>query len=312
MVEGTVMEAIQADKSSTDVFSKIARAIGKRASSKRKSKDWNALVRKGTTTSNPIGSTSEAHAKRVSRQSIRKYIIENQSTIGEIDPEKLLQYNPKLSTVSPATRVAYAKFKLNKIKTEYEKRKTCASETSSFTDSVIDIKKAVSLEENRVPDTTVVEISREDNGEYEEAAAELEPKQPAQGFRPKTPIMEDPREDMQTPSIDELPGTPIKIPESPVKSVGSIKKVEDKPLTIVKTPSIKVNAPEKTEESIEDDVPSDTPVIAPSTPAEAPSMERASPSRSSLSPAQKPATPTKKPTSDTKQVTPNKFGGNWL
>ena len=36
-----------------------------------------------------------------------------------MDPEKLVEYNPKLSSVTPATRVAYAKFKFAKIKQEF-------------------------------------------------------------------------------------------------------------------------------------------------------------------------------------------------
>lgn len=37
-----------------------------------------------------------------------------------MDPERLVEYNPKLSEVAPAMRVAYTKFKLPKIKQEFE------------------------------------------------------------------------------------------------------------------------------------------------------------------------------------------------
>lgn len=39
-----------------------------------------------------------------------------------MDPEKLVEYNPKLSSVTPAARVAYAKFKIAKIKQEFAEK----------------------------------------------------------------------------------------------------------------------------------------------------------------------------------------------
>jgi len=122
MVEGIVKEAISSEKEPKDVFSKIARAIGRRTSSQSQKKDWNAMVRRSTMVRDPIGSTTEAQVRR-SRQSLRRYIIENQAeAFSSMDPEKLIEYNPKLSLVSPAARVAYAKFKMSKIKQEYDKR----------------------------------------------------------------------------------------------------------------------------------------------------------------------------------------------
>lgn len=47
-----------------------------------------------------------------------------------MDPEKLLQYNPRLSTVTPAARVAYAKFKISKIKQEFAEEETEIGELS--------------------------------------------------------------------------------------------------------------------------------------------------------------------------------------
>lgn len=49
---------------------------------------------------------------------VNRYIITNRND--GLDPDKLVEYNPKLSLVSPAARVAYAKFKMNKIKQEYD------------------------------------------------------------------------------------------------------------------------------------------------------------------------------------------------
>ena len=38
----------------------------------------------------------------------------------EMDPEKLVEYNPQLADINPTARIAYAKFKMNLIKQEYE------------------------------------------------------------------------------------------------------------------------------------------------------------------------------------------------
>jgi transient receptor potential cation channel subfamily C member 4 len=117
-VEGVVNEAIMNEKGPNDVFSKIARAIGgKRAvTTASQKKDWNAAVRRRNSKKDPIGSTSELVVRR-SRQSIRKHIIDN---MANVDTNRLVEYNPRLQDVSPAARIAYAKFKLQKIRKEYE------------------------------------------------------------------------------------------------------------------------------------------------------------------------------------------------
>lgn len=71
IVEGIVNDAIATEKGPSDVFTKIARAIGKRTSGSSKKKDWNAIVRKNTMAHNPIGSTDERKTRQ-SRQSIRR------------------------------------------------------------------------------------------------------------------------------------------------------------------------------------------------------------------------------------------------
>ena len=38
----------------------------------------------------------------------------------EMDTEKLVEYNPQLKRMSPTARIAYAKFKMNLIKQEFE------------------------------------------------------------------------------------------------------------------------------------------------------------------------------------------------
>ncbi|XP_052744568.1 transient receptor potential protein [Bicyclus anynana] len=114
IVEGIIKDVISKESKPKDVFSQIAKAIGRRGSDAEKKKDWNAQVRRSTIRRDPIGSTSEAK----SRQSLRLHILDNVQG-RTIDPQKLLQFNPNLSTVTPTTRVAYAKFMRSKIKSDF-------------------------------------------------------------------------------------------------------------------------------------------------------------------------------------------------
>lgn len=115
IVEGIVNAVITSEKEPKDVFSQIARAIGKRSSGTAK-KDWNAVVRQNTTARDPIGSTNEAFIRQ-SRRSLRRHLSNfPDSDLASMDPERLLEYNPNLSVVSPTTRIAYAKFIMSRIK----------------------------------------------------------------------------------------------------------------------------------------------------------------------------------------------------
>ncbi|PNF21582.1 hypothetical protein B7P43_G12722 [Cryptotermes secundus] len=110
-VERILTEVIEDNKEPRDVFSKIAQAIHHHGSSQSKKKDWNAMVRRNTIVRDPIGSSSVADLQK-SRQSMKQQIVRNNMTaLLSMDAEKLVEYNPKLSEVTPATRVAYAKFK---------------------------------------------------------------------------------------------------------------------------------------------------------------------------------------------------------
>lgn len=131
LVEGLIQDAISSsDKGPKDVFSKIAKAIGRRTSQGgSKKKDWNAMVRQKSVIKDPIGSTAEG-AERRHRQSVRRYILDHQKdSLISMDPDKLIEYNPRLADMAPAARVAYAKFKISKIKQEYRDENTeCPSE----------------------------------------------------------------------------------------------------------------------------------------------------------------------------------------
>uniref|UniRef100_A0A2S2NIH7 Transient receptor potential protein n=1 Tax=Schizaphis graminum TaxID=13262 RepID=A0A2S2NIH7_SCHGA len=121
LVEGLIQDAISSsEKGPKDVFSKIAKAIGRRTSQGSKKKDWNAVVRQKSLARDPIGSTAEG-AERRHRQSVRRYILDHQKdSLMSMDTERLVEYNPLLAEIAPAARVAYAKFKIPKIKQEYE------------------------------------------------------------------------------------------------------------------------------------------------------------------------------------------------
>ncbi|XP_053616411.1 transient receptor potential protein isoform X2 [Plodia interpunctella] len=121
IVEGIIKDVISRENKPKDVFSQIAKAIVRKGSTdSSKKRDWNALVRTNTVRRDPIGTTE---AQKRSRQSLRAHILENVSA-RTIDPQKLLEFNPKLSDVTPTTRVAYAKFMRSKIKSDFAARDT--------------------------------------------------------------------------------------------------------------------------------------------------------------------------------------------
>lgn len=240
-VEGIVSDAIKSDEGPKDVFSKIAQAIGRKASSTKGKKDWNAMVRKSTHIRDPIGSTAD----RQSRQSLRRHILDNPNSM---DPERLVEYNPMLSSVTPATRVAYAKFKTRKIKEEFDKRENSGlSENSSQKGDDEVFQPATSVKEvsetkgepsiaRPRPRAALASVASTTSGgkaastpaSAPAAAKETPTPSPApptrsqstsstnsiapppeaparREFRPKTPIPEDPREGMTTPEPDDRP-----------------------------------------------------------------------------------------------------------
>ena len=114
LVEGIVSSVIQSEKEPKDVFSQIAKAIGRKSSGGSKKKDWNAVVRQNTVARDPIGSSGEATDKQ-HRRSLRRHLQhQGQSVLESLDPQRLLEYNPNLSELSDTTRVAYAKFMLRR------------------------------------------------------------------------------------------------------------------------------------------------------------------------------------------------------
>lgn len=116
IVEGIVNAVIQGnEKEPKDVFSQIAKAIGRKGSGSKK-KDWNAVVRQNTFAKDPIGSSNEAFAKQTRRSIRRSMRDQAHSDLASLDPNRLVEYNPNLSEVTPTTRIAYAKFMMKRIK----------------------------------------------------------------------------------------------------------------------------------------------------------------------------------------------------
>ncbi|ERL93960.1 hypothetical protein D910_11246 [Dendroctonus ponderosae] len=120
IVDNIVNEIQQNLEEPKNVFGQIAKVIGRRTTFKSKKKDWNALVRRNTTASNPIGSAQEAEESIKKRQSLRKHIISNVNQPVHIEDEKLIEYNPKLVEVPRGARLAYAKFMSKKIEEDYK------------------------------------------------------------------------------------------------------------------------------------------------------------------------------------------------
>lgn len=119
IVEGIIQAVIQNEKEPKDVFGQIAKVIGRKGSSSNK-KDWNAVVKQSTIAMDPIGSTNEA-VQRQTRRSLRRHLQHQpNSDLASMDPNRLVDYNPNLSEVTPTTRIAYAKFIMGKNKSNEE------------------------------------------------------------------------------------------------------------------------------------------------------------------------------------------------
>ncbi|RZF43157.1 hypothetical protein LSTR_LSTR013775, partial [Laodelphax striatellus] len=205
IVEGIVNEAIKSDKGPKDIFGKIAKAIGRKTSgggSGKKGKDWNAMVRKSQIIKDPIGSTNEAKFRQSRRQSARRHIIDHQNDAMNMDPERIIDYNPKLKEFTPATRVAYAKFKIKKIQQEYENKvdgdgSGSISQTTK-TEENADPATVITANEKATPSSSIVRprprssVSQKSQPSTSSMKAQV-------SFRPKTPIEEDPREGAVTP-----------------------------------------------------------------------------------------------------------------
>nr|AOR81465.1 transient receptor potential [Nilaparvata lugens] len=222
IVEGIVNEAIKSDKGPKDIFGKIAKAIGKKApgGSGKKGKDWNAMVRHSQMIKDPIGSTTEARNRQSRRQSARRHIIDHQNDAMNMDPERIIDYNPKLKEFTPATRVAYAKFKIKKIQQEYENKEDgdgTGSISQQPTTSEGDPATVTTTNEKSAATTSSIVRPRPRSSTSQKSqpsTSSMKDPGPQIPFRPKTPIEEDPREGATTPDPKKTsPGKEVPAPD---------------------------------------------------------------------------------------------------
>uniref|UniRef100_A0A182LT00 Transient receptor ion channel domain-containing protein n=1 Tax=Anopheles culicifacies TaxID=139723 RepID=A0A182LT00_9DIPT len=266
-VEGILQDTFSTpSEKPADVFSTIAKAIGNKSSTKKKKpEDWNALVRRSTVARDPIGNSTEAIMRR-SRQSLRKQILDNSEKGLEMDTDHLVEYNPKLSEVTPVTRVAYVKFMTTKMKKDAADVAASGSETTSFENerrqswkrsslkNLVDMKDKISNleggdddpeqespEEEKPKATVTIEEPKQDekpaaeqpSEEVRVSTVETRPK-----VRVRSPIIEDPNEEREdTPSCaSPPPAEPI--PERPVSPIPPHSPPMDRhPIPEVESPS---------------------------------------------------------------------------
>ncbi|XP_016980227.2 transient receptor potential protein [Drosophila rhopaloa] len=100
-------------ESGRDIFSSLAKVIGRKKTQKG-DKDWNAIARKNTFASDPIGS-KRSSMQRHSQRSLRRKIIETANEGLLMNQNQLIEFNPNLGDVTRATRVAYVKFMRKKM-----------------------------------------------------------------------------------------------------------------------------------------------------------------------------------------------------
>ncbi|XP_026669371.1 transient receptor potential protein isoform X2 [Ceratina calcarata] len=211
IVEGIVNAVIQSDQEPKDVFSQIAKAIGRKSSGSKK-KDWNAVVRKNTLAKDPIGSTTEATMKQTRRSIRRNLQHQPDSDLVSLDPNRLVDYNPNLSEVSPTTRVAYAKFMLSRSRPSPPEGEGAAKEgegppkrtmlksslLKSMSTSSVD-KGGEKAVEVRAP-SPIPEDPREDESPQGKAAT---PKQPEPKPQPKPQPKPEPKKEESKVEIED-------------------------------------------------------------------------------------------------------------
>uniref|UniRef100_A0A8D8UUQ2 Transient receptor potential protein n=1 Tax=Cacopsylla melanoneura TaxID=428564 RepID=A0A8D8UUQ2_9HEMI len=289
MVEGIVNDALTSDKGGTkDVFSKIAKAIGRKATGTgSKKKDWNAIARQKSERRDPIGSSSEAHIRR-SRQSLRRHIIENQgSALTSMDPEKLIEYNPKLSEMPPSARVAYAKFKMPKIKADYDNK---VVDGKSIQDDVFDNSTVVN---EKTPQGSIIRPRPKPPSRTTSiSSAKIPGPEDLKDFRSRTPIPEDPNE-RRTPTPEPAS---VKTDAKPVTAVAA---------PALKPPETKVQPPTPTK--IQAPAPPDTKAPAsPKPPDQKPSPNAGDKPATSGAKSPAPAKPQSSAPADSKSTSKGK------
>ncbi|XP_069953350.1 transient receptor potential protein-like [Cherax quadricarinatus] len=140
LVEGIITDILTSEKKPKNIFGKLARAIGK-----KKKEDWNARVSRASTRRDQIGS-SETSLMRSQTSIKRRIQYENEMLLKSLNPEKIAEYNPNLEIHTPTTRIAYARFKVNTLKKEKERKlaeenKAAAQEKAGVANQMLKIEK---------------------------------------------------------------------------------------------------------------------------------------------------------------------------
>ena len=166
------------------------------------------MVRKNTVAKDPIGSTTTS-IKRRSTRSLRRKILEASNKGFDMDPQNLVDYNPKLAEVGQGTRVAYVKFMTTKLKKKME---------SDDNEGGVKIEEEVRNAALRSSFNELKSIMKQGSQIKGDSIEELpvDPKDDKITFRVRSPIIEDPSEE----SIGslELPETS----ENPLRRMDSI------------------------------------------------------------------------------------------
>ncbi|XP_065082412.1 transient receptor potential protein-like [Ochlerotatus camptorhynchus] len=220
-VEGILNETFNnASEKPADVFSTIAKAIGSRTSAKKKRpEDWNALVRKNTSVRDPIGNSSEAIMRR-SQMSLRKQIIEGCEQGLDMNTDNLVEFNPKLSEVTPVTRVAYVKFMTTKLKKDLGKDKDQEKDETSFENERRGSSKRGSLKK-------LVEMKDKINSIDTDAKAEK-----------KSPVKE-----TEIPLKESAPAAPAPVADEPPEIITSTAFKEEKDDIRIDLSRVRVRSP---------------------------------------------------------------------
>ncbi|XP_023246118.1 transient receptor potential protein isoform X2 [Copidosoma floridanum] len=242
-VEGLVNQVIrEGEQGSKDVFSQIAKAIGRRASGGSKKKDWNAVVRQNTIPGDPIGSTNE-QVDRQHRRSLRRHLQhQGNSALESLDPAKLVEYNPNLSEVSNTTKIAYAKFMLRRPPPKEATGDAAPAEGGQST-----------RQSQRV---TIAEPAKTEDGKPAGPSRALSAM--AMRSMSKTSSQDKPATTAK-PTLDSKPSTearsPSPIPEEPPAGEQKAPPADPKPASLKKKPSVAAPAAPA---PVHDDAPSTT------------------------------------------------------
>ncbi|XP_059621283.1 transient receptor potential protein [Phlebotomus argentipes] len=127
-VEGLLSECLNS-REPKDVFSQIAKVIGGKKSERLSGKDWNSVIATKNAAADPIGSVQKSSVRR-NTNSIRRHIADNVKKGISVDTEKIIEFNPKLSEVTPKTRVAYVKFMANTIQKDKDAKSSNVHQTT--------------------------------------------------------------------------------------------------------------------------------------------------------------------------------------